>query len=130
MTTASSLLSFFGTQLRCQNFNLAPTQYRQLRRLGFGELGGTLHQEFPGVPPGAAPSALVNLLVKYYYCRKLNTCKFGRRKGIQQRIIDNKTKSPTKILQFASSCQSENVCLNCLFCSKPPFIKYSFCTTL
>ena len=28
-----SLLPFFGTQLRRQNFNLAPTQYRQLRRL-------------------------------------------------------------------------------------------------
>ena len=31
--TASSLLPFFGTRLRRQNFNLAPTQYRQLRRL-------------------------------------------------------------------------------------------------
>ena len=31
--TASSLLLFFGTRLRRQNFNLAPTQYRQLRRL-------------------------------------------------------------------------------------------------
>ena len=29
----SSLLPFFGTRLRRQNFNLAPTQYRQLRRL-------------------------------------------------------------------------------------------------
>ena len=26
-------LPFFGTQLRRQNFNLAPKQYRQLRRL-------------------------------------------------------------------------------------------------
>ena len=33
--TASSLLPFFGTRLRRQNFNLAPTQYRQLRRLCF-----------------------------------------------------------------------------------------------
>ena len=32
-STASSLLPFFGTRLRRQNFNLAPTQYRQLRRL-------------------------------------------------------------------------------------------------
>ena len=31
--TASSQLPFFGTRLRRQNFNLAPTQYRQLRRL-------------------------------------------------------------------------------------------------
>ena len=31
--TASSLFPFFGTRLRRQNFNLAPTQYRQLRRL-------------------------------------------------------------------------------------------------
>ena len=31
--TASSLLPFFGTRFRRQNFNLAPTQYRQLRRL-------------------------------------------------------------------------------------------------
>ena len=29
----SSLLPFFGTRLRRQDFNLAPTQYRQLRRL-------------------------------------------------------------------------------------------------
>ena len=29
---------FFGTRLRCQNFNLAPTQYRQLRRLVFSKL--------------------------------------------------------------------------------------------
>ena len=34
ISTASSLLPFFGTRLRRQNFNLAPTQYRQLRRLG------------------------------------------------------------------------------------------------
>ena len=33
IVTASSLLPFFGTRLRRQNFNLAPTQYRQLRRL-------------------------------------------------------------------------------------------------
>ena len=33
ISTASSLLLFFGTRLRRQNFNLAPTQYRQLRRL-------------------------------------------------------------------------------------------------
>ena len=33
ISTASSLLPFFGTRLRHQNFNLAPTQYRQLRRL-------------------------------------------------------------------------------------------------
>ena len=33
ISTASSLLPFFGTRLRQQNFNLAPTQYRQLRRL-------------------------------------------------------------------------------------------------
>ena len=33
ISTASSLLPFFGTRLRRQNFNLAPTQYRQLRRL-------------------------------------------------------------------------------------------------
>ena len=31
--TASSLLPFFGTRFRRQNVNLAPTQYRQLRRL-------------------------------------------------------------------------------------------------
>ena len=31
--TASSLLPFSGTRLRRQNFNLAPTQYRQLHRL-------------------------------------------------------------------------------------------------
>ena len=35
ISTASSLLLFFGTRLRRQNFNLAPTQYRQLRRLVF-----------------------------------------------------------------------------------------------
>ena len=34
ISTASSLLPFFGTRLRRQNFNLAPTQYCQLRRLG------------------------------------------------------------------------------------------------
>ena len=33
ISTASSLLPFFGTRLRRQNFNPAPTQYRQLRRL-------------------------------------------------------------------------------------------------
>ena len=33
ISTASSLLPFFGTRLCRQNFNLAPTQYRQLRRL-------------------------------------------------------------------------------------------------
>ena len=33
ISTASSLLPFFGTRLRRQNLNLAPTQYRQLRRL-------------------------------------------------------------------------------------------------
>ena len=33
ISTASSLLPFFGTRLRRQNFNLAPTQHRQLRRL-------------------------------------------------------------------------------------------------
>ena len=33
ISTASSLILFFGTRLRRQNFNLAPTQYRQLRRL-------------------------------------------------------------------------------------------------
>ena len=33
ISTVSSLLRFFGTRLRCQNFNLGPTQYRQLRRL-------------------------------------------------------------------------------------------------
>ena len=33
ISTASSLPPFFGTRLLCQNFNLAPTQYRQLRRL-------------------------------------------------------------------------------------------------
>ena len=33
ITNASSLLPFFGTRLRRQNFNLAPTQYRQLLRL-------------------------------------------------------------------------------------------------
>ena len=32
-STASSLLLLFGTRLRRQNFNLALTQYRQLRRL-------------------------------------------------------------------------------------------------
>ena len=37
ISTASSLLPFFGTRLRRQNFNLAPTQYRQLRRLVFGQ---------------------------------------------------------------------------------------------
>ena len=31
--SASSLLPCFGTRLRPQSFNLAPTQYRQLRRL-------------------------------------------------------------------------------------------------
>ena len=31
--TALSLLPFFGTRLRRQKVNLAPTQYRQLRRL-------------------------------------------------------------------------------------------------
>ena len=30
---ASCLLPFIGTRLRCQNFKLAPTQYRQLRGL-------------------------------------------------------------------------------------------------
>ena len=35
ISTASSLLPFFGTRLRRQNFNLVPTQYRQVRRLGF-----------------------------------------------------------------------------------------------
>ena len=33
ISTASFLLPLFGTRLRRQNFNLAPTQYRQLRRL-------------------------------------------------------------------------------------------------
>ena len=33
ISTVSSLLPFFGTRLHRQNFNLAPTQYRQLRRL-------------------------------------------------------------------------------------------------
>ena len=33
ISTASSILPFFETRLRRQNFNLAPTQYRQLRRL-------------------------------------------------------------------------------------------------
>ena len=33
LSPASSLLPFFGTRLRRQIFNLAPTQYRQLRRL-------------------------------------------------------------------------------------------------
>jgi len=33
ISTASSLLPFFGTRLRRQNFNLAPSQYCQLRRL-------------------------------------------------------------------------------------------------
>ena len=33
ISTASFLLPFFGTRLRRQNFNLAPTQYRHLRRL-------------------------------------------------------------------------------------------------
>ena len=54
-STALPLLPFFGTRLRHQNFNLAPTQYRQLRRLtgkvvklasfwkwGFLELGSGL----------------------------------------------------------------------------------------
>ena len=54
-STASPLLPFFGTQLRRQNFNLAPTQYHRLRRLtgkvvhlasfskwGFLELGSGL----------------------------------------------------------------------------------------
>ena len=36
ISTASSLLPFFGTRLRHQNFNLAPTQYRQLHRLFTG----------------------------------------------------------------------------------------------
>ena len=35
ISTASCPLPFFGTRLRRQNFNLAPTQYRQLRRLLF-----------------------------------------------------------------------------------------------
>ena len=34
ISTASSLLPFFGTRLLRQNFNLALTQYRQLSRLG------------------------------------------------------------------------------------------------
>ena len=33
ISTTSSLLPFFGTRLRRQNFNLTPTQYRQLCRL-------------------------------------------------------------------------------------------------
>ena len=33
ISTASSLRPFFGTRLRRQNLNPAPTQYRQLRRL-------------------------------------------------------------------------------------------------
>ena len=33
ISTASSPVPFFGTRLRRQNFNLAPTHYRQLRRL-------------------------------------------------------------------------------------------------
>ena len=33
ISTASSLLPFFGTRLRRQNFNLAAPQYRKLRRL-------------------------------------------------------------------------------------------------
>ena len=33
ISTASSLLPFFGTRLRRQNVNLAPTQYCLLRRL-------------------------------------------------------------------------------------------------
>ena len=40
--TASSLLPFFGTRLRRQNFNLAPTQYRQLRRLCFFLYGSSI----------------------------------------------------------------------------------------
>ena len=40
--TASSLLPFFGTQLRRQNFNLTPTQYRQLRRLCFFLYGSSI----------------------------------------------------------------------------------------
>ena len=36
ISTASSLLPFFGTRLRRQNFYLAPTQYRQLPRLCLG----------------------------------------------------------------------------------------------
>ena len=36
ISTASSLLPFFGTRLRRQNFNLSPTQYRHLRRLPKG----------------------------------------------------------------------------------------------
>ena len=38
ISTASSLILCFGTRLRRQNFNLAPTQYRQLRRLKLGWL--------------------------------------------------------------------------------------------
>ena len=33
ISTSSSLLPFFGTRLRRENFNLAPTKYRQLRGL-------------------------------------------------------------------------------------------------
>ena len=33
ISISSSLLPFFGTRLRRENFNLAPTKYRQLRRL-------------------------------------------------------------------------------------------------
>ena len=33
ISTALSLLPFFAIRLRRQNFNLAPTQYNQLRRL-------------------------------------------------------------------------------------------------
>ena len=40
--TASSLLPFFGTRLRRQNFNLAPTQYRQLCRLCFFLYGSSI----------------------------------------------------------------------------------------
>ena len=41
ISTSSSLLPFFGTRLRRENFNLAPTKYRQLRRLeatGYSEV--------------------------------------------------------------------------------------------
>ena len=50
ISTASSLLPFFGTRLRRPNFNLAPTQYRQLRRLTLREGEGRLWTEGLGTP--------------------------------------------------------------------------------
>ena len=67
--TRSSLLPFFGTRLRRQNFNLAPTQNRQLCRLW-----QTLQLESGRVPLSDSCQYLLSRR-STFTCSSLRTCK-------------------------------------------------------